>query len=138
MAINTWVEIAVTISVFTALSLRPKNTLMRKRCLIHLKNYSSYLRSRYRSAINSGFKTELLVKNTRRYPASFLTTSVGLSRGAVLYIEHALHCARGVTEDRAGNIEGQQDQTVRLKDRKGRDCGCPDEFRTGSSAANDR
>lgn len=46
---------AIQICVFTAFSLVPKNTLMRKCCLIHLKNNSTCQRWRYKSAINCGF-----------------------------------------------------------------------------------
>ena len=63
------------ICVFTAFSLVPKNTLMRKCCLIHLKNNSTCQRWRYRSAINSGFKMKLLVRNASRLPVSSLTTT---------------------------------------------------------------
>ena len=75
MAINSYVEMAIQIFVFTAFSLVPKNTLMRKCCLIHLKNNSTCQRWRYRSAINSGFKVKLLVRNTSRLPMSYLTTT---------------------------------------------------------------
>lgn len=65
----------IQICVFRAFALVPKNTLMRKCCLIHLKENSTCQRWRYRSAINSGFSAKLLVRNTRRLPASFLTTT---------------------------------------------------------------
>jgi len=41
MAINRYVDMAIKICVFTTFSLVPKKTLMRKCCLIHLKNNST-------------------------------------------------------------------------------------------------
>ena len=65
---------AIHICVLTVFSLVPKNTLIRKCCLIHLKNNSTCQRWRYKSATNSGFKAKLLVKNTKRFPVPSFTT----------------------------------------------------------------
>ena len=46
MAIRTYVPMAIQICVFTAFSLVPKNFVMRRCCLIHLKNNFSYQRWR--------------------------------------------------------------------------------------------
>jgi hypothetical protein len=53
----------------------PKNVLIRKRCLIRLKNNSTCQRWRHRSAIDSGLRAKLLVKNAIRLPLSSLTTT---------------------------------------------------------------
>ena len=68
-------QTAIQICVFTAFSLVPRNALMRKCCLIHLKNNSTCQRWRYKSAINSGFNAKLFVKNVMRLPVLSLTTT---------------------------------------------------------------
>src|SRR3546814_5344170 len=74
MAISTYVQTAIQICVLTAFSLVPRNVLIRKCCLIHLKNSSTCQRCRYKSAINVGSSAKLLVKNVMRFPLSSLTT----------------------------------------------------------------
>jgi hypothetical protein len=54
MAIKTYVLTAIQICVFTAVSLVPRNFLMRRCCLIHLKNNSTCQRWRYSAATISG------------------------------------------------------------------------------------
>ena len=66
MAISTQVATAIPLCVFTAFSLVPKNALMRKCCLIQLKNSSTCQRSRYSSPTVSGGSAVLLVRNVMR------------------------------------------------------------------------
>lgn len=75
MAISTWVATAIHICVFTAFSLVSKKALMRRCCLIHLKNSSTCQRSRYNSPTVSGARLVLLVRNVMRLPSSSLTTT---------------------------------------------------------------
>jgi len=54
MTTNTYTETAIQIWVFTAFSEVPKNRLMRRCCLIHLKNNSTCHRDRYNSQMVKG------------------------------------------------------------------------------------
>ena len=70
MAIRTYVDTAHQICVFTAFSLVPRNRLIRRCCLIHLKNNSTCQRLLYSAAIVSAGKVVLLVKKTNVLPDS--------------------------------------------------------------------
>ena len=56
MATKTYTASAIQIWVFTAFSEVPKKRLMRRCCLIHLKNSSTYQRERYNSQMVRGAK----------------------------------------------------------------------------------
>ena len=68
-------DLAIQIYVLMTLTLAPKYTLMRKCWLIHLNYNSTYQRWRNKSAINSGLRAKLLLRNTKRLPVSSLTTT---------------------------------------------------------------
>src|SRR3546814_18946304 len=68
MTINTYTETAIQTCVFTALAEVPKNALMRRCCLIHLKNNSTCQRWRYRAPIVAAGKANRLVSNTMDSP----------------------------------------------------------------------
>ena len=66
MAISTQVAAAYQTCVFTAFSLVPTNCLMRRCCLIHLKNGSPCQRLLHSVAIVSAGSVVLLIRKTQK------------------------------------------------------------------------
>ena len=62
MATSTYTDTAIQIWLLTAFSEVPKNDLIRRCCLIHLKNSSTCQRYRYSSATVSAGIAKLLVR----------------------------------------------------------------------------
>ena len=70
MATSTYTETAVQICALTAFSEVPKNFLMRKCCLIHLKNNSTCQRALYKAQIVAAGGANRLVKKMSVLPVS--------------------------------------------------------------------